>query len=147
MSECAAVRPPARPSCPPLTWELTYPGRAEQARQVRAALRAFLAGYPAADAAVLLASELAVNAIAHSASGQPGGTFTVRTQVHNGACIHAQVEDQGSGWDGQISAARSPHGLYLVRHLSAACGTQRGPNGWTAWFTIGPSATGPASQP
>ena len=147
MSECAAVRPPAGPSCPPLTWERTYPGRAEQASQMRAALRAFLAGYPAADTAVLLASELAANAIAHSASGQPGGTFTVRTQVHNGACIHAQVEDQGSGWDGQISAARSPHGLYLVRHLSAASGTQRSPNGWITCFTIGPSATGPAAQP
>jgi two-component sensor histidine kinase len=143
MSECAATRP----RHPSLTWERTYPGRKEQASQVRAALRAFLAGCPAADDVILLASELTANAIAHSASGGPGGTFTVRVYVHHGVCIDAQVEDQGSNWDGQISGTRSPHGLYLLRQLSAACGTRRGQQGWITWFTIGTPATGPAPQP
>lgn len=147
MSDCAALRPPAGPCRPTLTWERSYPGRAEQARHMRAALRAFLAGCPTADDAILLASELAANAIAHSASGDPGGTYTVRAHVRDGAYVHAQVEDQGSTWDGQITAARSPHGLYLLRQLSAACGTRRGPQGWITWFTINPSAAGPAPQP
>lgn len=144
MSECAAAQPPAGPVCPPLTWERIYPGRADQASQMRTALRAFLADSPAADDAVLLASELATNAIAHSASGQPGGTFTVHVHIHPGGCIHAQVEDQGSTWSGQISADRSPHGLYLLHHLSATCGTRRGQHGWITWFTISPPAISPA---
>jgi Histidine kinase-like ATPase domain len=142
MSECAAVQPPAGPFCPPLTWERTYPGRTDQASQMRKALRAFLAGCPAAEDAVLLASELATNTVAHSASGQPGGTFTVRVHLHGG-CIHVQVEDQGSTWNGQIGAGRSPHGLYLLRHLSAACGARYGQHGWIIWFTID---TSPAPQ-
>lgn len=106
---------------------------------------AFLAGCPTAEDAVLLASELATNAITHSASGQPGGTFTIRVHIQGG-CIHAQVEDQGSTWNGQITAGRSPHGLYLLRHLSAACGTWRDQHGWITWFTIGSPATTPAPQ-
>jgi two-component sensor histidine kinase len=112
---------------------------------MRTALRAFLTGCPAAADAILLASELATNAITHSASGQPGGTFTIRAHIHDGA-IHAQIEDQGSTWNGQISAARSPHGLYLLRHLPATCGTQRGQHGWITWYTISPPVTSPAPQ-
>lgn len=40
---------------------------------------------PSADEAVLLTSELASNAVLHSASGWPGGKFTVRAalQLHD----------------------------------------------------------------
>lgn len=41
----------------------TYPGRADQVRHVRRAVAQHLAGCPAADDAVLIASELASNAI------------------------------------------------------------------------------------
>ena len=30
------------------------------------------------------------------------------------------MEDQGSRWSGDVSTADSPHGLYLLRELSAA---------------------------
>ena len=40
-----------------------YPGRADQVRHVRRALARHLAGCPAADEAILIASELAANAI------------------------------------------------------------------------------------
>ena len=46
----------------------TYPGRADQVHHVRRAVARHLAGCPAADDAVLIASELAANAIVHSAS-------------------------------------------------------------------------------
>lgn len=136
---------------PPVTavsWQncaRSFPGRPDQIRHVRVLLRDFLGSYPAADDAVLLISELAANACAHSASGQPGGTFTVRAHLC-GTCLHAEVEDQGSRWNGNLSAAEPPHGLYLLRALSTACGTIPGTCGWITWFTITGPATGQAHQ-
>jgi hypothetical protein len=79
---------------------------------------------------------LAANACAHSASGRPGGTFVVRAQVSDGGRVYAEVEDQGSPWDGTFSTVESPHGLYLLRALSTECGTRRGDRGWITWFVL-----------
>jgi anti-sigma regulatory factor (Ser/Thr protein kinase) len=97
-----------------------------------------LDGSPATDDAVLLVSELAANACAHSASGQPGGSFVVRVCGSGSHPVYVEVEDQGSSWDGTLDHNESPHGLYLLRTLSAACGTRRGDHGWITWFAIGP---------
>ena len=113
-----------------------FPGRRDQIHLVRALLAGFLHGCPAADDAVLLISELAANACAHSASGDPGGMLTVRAEIHPGSQVCAEVEDQGSPWDGGISATQPPHGLYLLRELSTDCGTRQGSEGWVTWFTI-----------
>ncbi|MGA2829638.1 MAG: ATP-binding protein [Streptosporangiaceae bacterium] len=136
-----------RATLPPLliSWQnctRSFPGRPDQISAVRALLADFLAGFPAADEAILLASELCTNAVTYSASGQPGGTFTVRAQL-TGTYLHAQVEDQGSTWDGSLEPADPPHGLYLLRTLSTACGTFPGICGWVTWFTI-TNATTPA---
>ena len=72
----------------------------------------------------------------HTASGRPGGTFTVRVEVDPGTGLHAEVEDQGSEWDGDIGAAECPHGLFLLRELSGECGARRGERGWIVWFTM-----------
>jgi hypothetical protein len=119
----------------------TFPGHPDQVGQARAFLARILDGCPAADDAVLLASELAANAVAHSASGQPGGSFTLRARLYRDQSVVAEVEDQGSTWDGNISAAKPPHGLYLLRKLSADCGAWPGQHGWITWFTIASTAT------
>ena len=134
---------PLPPAIPAGAWERTFPGTASMARQVRAALRSELRGCPVTDDVVLVVSEMAVNAITHSDSGQPGGTFTVRLRHVCGDYVHAEVQDQGSAWDGDLAtSARHPHGLCLVTTLSAACGTTRGPGppGWCgrAWMTWPP---------
>ena len=49
--------------------------------ETRAFLRKALAGCPRADDAIALGSEFSANAVLHSRSGAPGGTFTVRTEV------------------------------------------------------------------
>lgn len=126
-----APLPTEHPPSPAPAWERTYPGTASQARHVRAALRtwlgALLDGGPAIDDLLLVVSELAANAIAHSDSGQPGGTFTVRLH-RGGGHIRAEVQDQGSDWDGDLAAsARHLHGLSLVAALAAGCGTVAGP--------------------
>jgi anti-sigma regulatory factor (Ser/Thr protein kinase) len=117
--------------------ERSFPGRADQVREARVLISGLLDGCSAADDVVLLVSELAANAIAHSASGQPGGTFTVRARVCGASWVHAEVEDQGSAWNGNIGAAQCPHGLYLLRELSSDCGSRHGEHGWLIWFTIG----------
>ena len=60
-----------------ITFERAYPGTISQPRQVRADLSGIARGFPAMDELLLLTSELAANAILHSRSGRPGGTFTV----------------------------------------------------------------------
>jgi hypothetical protein len=49
-------------------------------------------------------------------------------------------------WDGNIGCAEPPHGLFLLRALSTACGTRRGEEGWITWFTIADPA-GSAQPP
>jgi Histidine kinase-like ATPase domain len=119
------------------TCSLSFPGRRDQVSHARAFVARFLHGHPATDDTVLLISELAANACAHSASGQPGGVFMVRAQVSDGGSVYAEVEDEGSPWDGAFGEIESPHGLYLLRALSAECGTRPGPRGWVTWFVLG----------
>jgi anti-sigma regulatory factor (Ser/Thr protein kinase) len=127
----------------PRTCAGSFPGRPDAIRDVRTFLAAFLGSCAVTDDAVLLASELCANAIAHSASGQPGGTFTLRSRLTGDGHLHVEVEDLGSPWNGNLAAARSPHGLYLLRQMSADCGIRPGPRGWVTWFTIAVPAARP----
>jgi serine/threonine-protein kinase RsbW len=118
-------------------WQRTYPGLPAQARIVRADLRAHLAGCPAAEDVLLLASELAANAIAHSHSGRPGGTFTIRLSHEPGSAVQAEVADHGSTWPGDLPVcAQPPHGLYLLQALSTACGARRDGHSRIVWFRL-----------
>jgi serine/threonine-protein kinase RsbW len=137
MCERAALPPPVPATPVPVrTCTQAFPGRLEQVREARALLARFLGACPASAEAVLLISELAANAIAHSASSRPGGAFTLRACLPGDGYLHAEIEDDGSDWDGDISAAQSPHGLYLLRALATACGTRPGNHGWITWFTL-----------
>ena len=118
----------------------SFPGCRDQVRLIRGILAAFFDGCPAAADAVLVASELAANAVTHSASGQPGGLLTIRAEARPGAYLCAEIEDQGSTWNGNLGTPQPPHGLFLLRALAADCGTRRGRDGWVTWFTI-PLAT------
>jgi anti-sigma regulatory factor (Ser/Thr protein kinase) len=81
-----------------VTFERDYPGMITQASRVRADLTTTMHGCPAADDVVLLASELATNAILHSQSGHPTRTFTVRVVIYPGEYTRAEVIDQGGAW-------------------------------------------------
>jgi anti-sigma regulatory factor (Ser/Thr protein kinase) len=113
----------------------TFGGRREQVGQARAFLAAFLGDWARVDDAVLLIGELGANAVVHTGSGEPGGLFTVRA-VLAGSWLRAEVEDQGSSWNGRLQDAECPHGLFLLRQLSDRCGTRRSRGGWVTWFTL-----------
>jgi anti-sigma regulatory factor (Ser/Thr protein kinase) len=86
------------------SWEHTYPGTGEQVGRVRAAVRPLLSDCPIADDVVLVMSELATNAVRHSASRD--GTFTARLLHIPGDYVFGEVEDGGSRWDGQAGASK-----------------------------------------
>ena len=114
----------------------TFRGQREQAGQARAFLGAFLGGWGRVDDALLLIGELSANAIVHTGSGAPGGLFTVRATLAGG-WLRAEVEDQGSSWNGRLEDAECPHGLFLLRQLASRCGTRRVRGGWVTWFVLG----------
>jgi anti-sigma regulatory factor (Ser/Thr protein kinase) len=103
-----------------------YPGRADQLRHVRQAVARHLAGCPAADDATLILSELAANAVVHSASR--GQFFTVRAEVFP-SYVWVEAEDLGGPWRRRKAEDR-PHGLDVVEALT-------GPNGWGVETTTG----------
>src|SRR6201996_8407930 len=107
----------------------TFGGRREQVGQARAFLAAFLGDWARVDDAMLLIGELGANAVVHTGSGEPGGLFTVRA-VLAGSWLRAEGGDQGRSWDGRRQAAECPHGLFLLRQLSARGGTRRCRSGW-----------------
>lgn len=96
----------------------TYPGTPDQIRHVREHLAAFTKGCPFADDLVLIASELAANAVLHSQSGKQDGTFTVRAEVRIGDFAWLEVEDQGGLWAGQQASDENGRGLAIVAALA-----------------------------
>jgi hypothetical protein len=148
MCERTTMPMPSLTSRPSRTCVRSFQGHREQVRRARAFIAFFLDGCPFADDAMLLISELAANACAHSGSSRPGGSFTVRAELCPVGSLYVEVEDQGSEWDGNISAAEPPHGLFLLRELSDDCGARRGEQGWITWFTIAiPASQRQAAMP
>jgi anti-sigma regulatory factor (Ser/Thr protein kinase) len=115
-----------------------YLGSADQLREVRAFLGEVLHGCPMADDAVLLASEIAANAVQHSDSRKPGGEFTVRAEAYEGDYLCVEVEDQGGPWT--VPEARSDgrgHGLRIVGELADDWGCDGdATTGWAVWFRL-----------
>lgn len=96
-----------------------FHGRAEEAARLRREIAGYLESCPVADDAVLIADELAANAILHTRSR--GSTFRIRCQLSPGTA-RIEVEDLGGPWRPRSQGDR-PHGLDIVQALT-------GPNGW-----------------
>jgi anti-sigma regulatory factor (Ser/Thr protein kinase) len=100
-----------------------FHGAPDQVARVRGGVREYLDGYlvpdGAADDVVLIVSELAANAITHSASA--GRFIVARCEVFP-SYVWVEVEDLGGPWHPRQRDGR-PHGLDIVTALA-------GPDGW-----------------
>jgi serine/threonine-protein kinase RsbW len=115
---------------------VTYLGRADQARVVRADLRVWLRDCPVADDLILCASELAANAALHSRSGLRGATFTLRAEVCPGGYAQVEIQDKGGPWCGPVPGVDGHHGLDIVQALATAWGIEGDQFGRAIWVRI-----------
>ncbi len=124
---------PAPRTLPQRITDVTYSGRSEHIRVVRADLRAVLDDCPRADDVILCTSELAANAAQHSRSRLPSGTFTVRAIVSPDLCVRIEIQDNGGPWNqGMIDPARH-HGLDIVRAVADEWGIDGDHTSRTIW--------------
>jgi hypothetical protein len=97
----------------------TFAGRAEEAARVRREIAGYLGSCPVTNDMILIADELAANAVLHTHSR--GHTFHVRCQLSPRAA-RIEVEDLGGPWRHRTPDGR-PHGLDIIQALT-------GPDGW-----------------
>jgi anti-sigma regulatory factor (Ser/Thr protein kinase) len=142
-----SVRAPAARTAPrgPSTWTIgvrrVFPGHAAQLRQVRRWLSGLLPDVPARDDVILVAVELATNAVKHTASGR-GGSFAVAiTWLAESAGVRIAVADDGTATGPQ--AARGPdllsehgRGLAVVRGLATRSGARGDHRGGLTWAEV-----------
>lgn len=106
----------------PRLYAKAFAARLDQVREARRFVTEILADCPIADEAVTCVSELAANALVHSASGEPGGTFWVHLTAVPGVYVRVEVCDQGGPWVQRDRDGERPHGLEIVRQLAADFG-------------------------
>jgi anti-sigma regulatory factor (Ser/Thr protein kinase) len=115
-----------------------FAGTPEEIRNVRGFIGRLLGGCPVADAVVLLSSELATNAVLHSASGA-GGTFSVSVRLESGQ-VRVEVHDLGSDTSPTIREpgrlAESGAGLRVVEEIANRWGFYDDPSGRVVWFEM-----------
>jgi serine/threonine-protein kinase RsbW len=122
---------------PPARWGRSFPAVAEHVREARRFLARALDGLPLTDDALLCLSEVASNAILHSASGRPGGRFIVYADLDPHR-LHVEVQDDGGPWGDHDRTDTQGRGLGIVAALSRAWGvTGNGQGPKTVWFEIG----------
>lgn len=121
---------------PPVSQVRIFDGAPEEIRSVRAFVGQFVGGCPASDDVVLLSSELATNAVMHSASGDHG-TFCVTVVIERGS-VRVEVHDLGSSTSPAVrrsgQPAESGAGLGLVEVIADRWGFAGGERGRVVWF-------------
>ena len=127
MRQRTAANPPSG-EIRPAPWSGTFPGTPAQTGQARRFLAAILGGSPLASDALACLGELASNAVVHSSSRLPGGTFTVRVETLPGT-LRVEVHDDGGPWaprhageDGDAGPSTSGRGLLIVSQLASRWG-------------------------
>jgi serine/threonine-protein kinase RsbW len=108
-----------------LTWRRTFPGRPAQVPEARRFVRFLLADSSFRRDAEQIVTELAANAVRHTASGRPYGTFVVEV-VRRPEVTRVTVYDSGQG---SVPAIVHPtllgeggRGLPLVTALASQVG-------------------------
>lgn len=120
-----------------LRWRRVFPGEGRQLATLRRWLGSLLPDCPSRDDAISVATELASNALCHTASGQ-GGRFGVEITRH-AAVVRVAVADSGGPGEPCViedPAAEHGRGLLLVRGLSVRTGVAGDQRGRLVWADI-----------
>lgn len=115
-----------------------FPGRADQVALARDFTRRVLRVCPVLDEAVLLVSELATNALEHTATGN-AGTFHVTIYQGESSLLIAVSDDGSAKIPGQCSddaLAENGRGLRLVELLAHQWGHSGNEHGRMVWFEL-----------
>ena len=119
-----------------------FPGRPESARAARALVHQVLGeDHPSACDAALIVSELVANAVAHTRSGQPGGTVSVTVEASaQPPGVRIRVQDAGGPG---VPALADPgpgeehgRGLAIVGTLAAEWGSEATGTGRATWCQL-----------
>ncbi|ACU68974.1 putative anti-sigma regulatory factor, serine/threonine protein kinase [Catenulispora acidiphila DSM 44928] len=112
-------------------WSRSFPGLAENLAEVRQFIQMVLGDAPGAELVVLAGSELAGNAIVHTASGAPGGQFVVHLAAFADRW-QVRVDDAGSPTEPRVLVdsmdehcdwdSESGRGLAMVASISRKWG-------------------------
>lgn len=124
------------------SWRI-FPGEADQVRALRWWLKELLPPCEALDDVILVASELATNAIRHTASGQ-GGQFAVEITWTVDA-VRVGVVDEGGPSEPRIIDAptgEAGRGLLAIRELSVRRGCDGDELGRGVWADVPWAANG-----
>lgn len=121
-----------------VTVKRSFPGNPDQIARVRGFVRLVLGPVPVADEAVLLVSELATNAVVHTASGH-GGTIAVTVRRYPSA-VRVEVRDAGSHRipvsRSQDDQAEEGRGLGLVSLIADRWGHSGDQNGRSVFYEL-----------
>lgn len=127
-----------------------FPGHERELSRLRRWLSSMLPDCPERDEVLSVATELGSNALEHTASGNPGGTFVVEMALHQ-SLVHVAVADGGSPGEPRVIRdldAERGRGLLLVHALSARIGWTGDERGRVVWAQIAwPDDLGVASDP
>lgn len=121
----------------PLRWRLVARGEERQLAVLRRWIGGLLPTCQARDDVVMVANELASNAIRHTASGRDGW-FAVEITWHPGL-VRVAVADCGGPKEPVViddPGGESGRGLFLVQQLSAGMGISGDHHGRLVWADI-----------
>ena len=126
-----------QPDSHPDRWLKSFAGEPGRVPEARAFAARALAGCPADETLLTCVSELAANAIAHTASGA-GGVFTVEVIRPADGVARVAITDAGSSREPSVCPAdplaEGGRGLALVAALASSWGHQRSAaGGRTVW--------------
>jgi anti-sigma regulatory factor (Ser/Thr protein kinase) len=136
-----------------LCWRQIFPGEERQLGPLRRWLALLLPERPARDDVISVATELASNAIKHTASGR-GGWFTVEVTQQGPSAVRVAVADSGAPDGPRVvddELSENGRGLMLVQGLSARTGVSGDQRGRVVWADVAwgnmPAPQSPAPDP
>lgn len=116
-----------------MVWRRAFPWMAERAHDAREFVRFLLADSANVDDAVQVAAELIANALTHTRSGAPGGSYVLEVHRWRGG-MAVIVHDQGGPAEprlGNVRLAEHGYGLRTVKALTTWWGWRGTPQGRT----------------